>query len=177
MLQFLNSNAGAIQALASCASVLVTLALFIITYRYVRLTQSLAESARKQMSLQVGEREARRLQFTSLATALRELLKDLPHDQAQAEQIRHARTWSDAMLTGLARLAAEIGPATAADAAVAVGHIRFLQERIESVKKTDQFTGVDWLRFGWDHWLEALYRSREAIDRLLSVDESIDRFR
>lgn len=52
-MNWLNANAPAIQAIAALASVLVTVALAIITWRYVRLTRDLVETAR-QISISSG---------------------------------------------------------------------------------------------------------------------------
>ena len=78
MLQWLNLNSGAIQALTSVLTLAVTAVLAIITWRYVRLTKDLTDVARAQLR---GEREAlaaRRRELRTLAAMLRKHLLTIP---------------------------------------------------------------------------------------------------
>jgi len=57
--QYLNNNSGGIQAVSSILAVLITFALAIITWIYVRLTKRLAESSEMQLRFQKESEQAR----------------------------------------------------------------------------------------------------------------------
>jgi hypothetical protein len=76
---WLNDNSGAMQAIASVASVAVTIVLVIITARYVRLTKGLAEAANDELRRQNEASKARRRELASQIKFLRDVLATLPN--------------------------------------------------------------------------------------------------
>ena len=101
----------AVQAIASIASVCVTLMLAFVTYRYVQLTQSLAEAANEQLRMQRHSAASEAAQLLTLVDLLSGSVKKCPASERDAEQIRSIPIWKQSELTRLATLAASVlGP-------------------------------------------------------------------
>jgi ammonia channel protein AmtB len=62
-MDWLNDHASGIQAIAALVTVVTTVVLACITYRYVKLTRTLASSAEEQIRFLRAERETRRMRF------------------------------------------------------------------------------------------------------------------
>jgi hypothetical protein len=81
MWQFLNQNAGAVQAVSSIVGVVVTIVLVKITRDYVLLTKRLADAAAAQLRFQ---REAEIAEYHELGTTLKlmgMIVASLPTDE------------------------------------------------------------------------------------------------
>lgn len=174
MLKWLAANAILVQAIASIISVMVTVALAVITYQYVRLTQRLAESSDAQLMLLRASVSAKINALAGYVKTLRILVDELPTNQQEADHMRTVAVWSGDNLAEFQRLASEHSRNAGERAAVVVPSMRWLRDRIDAVK--DGSLGTDWKRsFLWDEWL--IHKDRataelEAIwERLPSDDE------
>jgi len=110
VVQWLNTNAGVVQALASVVGVATTIVLAVLTGRYVKLTRSIAQAASKQaILLQQARSEAQESAERALfSLALRVQASFLGMDPASPniDELRHFTLVSprDAdQLEGLAR--------------------------------------------------------------------------
>ena len=169
MLESMNQNAAAIQAVASILAVVLTGVLVIVTWQYVRLTARLAHVAHRQLEAQEAVVQARRRELLACLKLFRILLAGLPQTLEKAEQIRMASSWDEGDLDKLQRLSAELDDVSGQHAALAVGSLRWLDERIADVKTTSVLQGVDWSRFPWSQWEEHLQRAKAHIEDIWYV--------
>lgn len=163
ILNFLNENAPAIQALAAVVTMGATIVLVIVTKRYVRLTEGLATTARGQLAHTEQVAVSRRRQLKSLVKALRVHVRTLPTSRERAAKIAQASVWDDADIIALLELAGEAGDKAATTAANAAPAFRWLKDQVAEVKAADKTKGVDWPRFPHDRWAEEMARVNDAL--------------
>ena len=167
----LNRNAGGVQALAAVLSLAVTILLAAITWRYVVLTKVLADAAHAQLKLADEAARARRRELRSQIKLLNMILSTLPTERQQADRdMRQATSWDDRDLDRFQMLAAELGEIPGQHAALAVGAMKWLLERVEQVKATPLAVGVDSSDFPWERWIEEVTR---ALDRIRDVSDAL----
>lgn len=166
----LNQNSGAIQAFASLLVAAVTVVLVWTTSRYVKLTSRLAAAAETQIRFQEEAERARLRKLRSYLDLFQLLLGDLPTQGQQADQIRQATTWNNKDLHEAQRLASTLGEGPGKHAAVAVGAMRYLREKIEEIKATDPAM-VDWSLFPWDAWAKKLEQAKRQLAELSAALE------
>jgi len=170
-MSWLNNNAPAVQAIAAVVSVLVTTVLAFITWRYVRLTGELSETARQELHFLKGERAAQkqeaRQHLLTLILHLRKIANQFSGGPSQGEQIRKVTLWSDSSLDDLRSLAVAFGPTVADLAAEASRHLSTIAELAISVQQTPRATGVDWIRFDWTRWKQAIEGAERCLVSLL----------
>ena len=159
--KWLNQNSAAIQAVATVVSVLVTAALALITWRYVRLTRTLAEATQAQAEFLRQAVKARKRELLAVVKMLRILVGHLPEIRQHGEQMRGAATWDNNDLADLKRLASEFGTLAGQRAAVATSSLLWLKERLDEVKATNPGLGVNWNDFSWDRWESELKQAKE----------------
>ena len=166
MVKWLNQNSAAIQAVATVASVLATAALALITWRYVRLTRTLAEATQAQAEFLREAVKARKRELLAVIKMLRILVGSLPEIREHGEQMREAASWDSNDLADLKRLASEFGTLAGQRAAVATPSLLWLKERVDDVKATDPRLGVNFNDFPWDRWDSELKRAKENLEAL-----------
>src|SRR5208283_1486858 len=166
MWHWLNSNASAIEAITSIASVLVTVVLAFITARYVVLTKTLAEAANAQLLGQVEASRARRRKLASHINFLLEIIESLPDSSrwSQADSImRNSTNWDDFDFADFRALASEVSDAASSYAALVESKMRWMAERVNEIKSTPSAHGYDWRAFRRPEWDEALRVARHAL--------------
>lgn len=156
ILRLLNENSAAVQAVSAVLSLVVTGVLVWITWRYVQLTRSLAETARAQFQLQATAERKKLNRLLSLIHHFEERIGQVAISRESAEQLRLVVTWQADDVAELKRLAGEAGQEPAELANRLTAHLAWLEERVVEVKSTDPRTGVNWERFPWEHWVEHL---------------------
>jgi hypothetical protein len=181
-MHWLNSNAGAIQALSSVAVVLLTGALFLITRRYVNLTHSLL----------LGQLEvvaARRRELRSQIEVLRAFLAALPtpEDQRLAGVILdHSSDLRDFPFNRFRALASRVSLEAGSQAVEAENHLMWLLNLIRGIRATPrpfprspneplgpESKGYDWKSFpGQDYFTHV----RFAMLPLNKIVEQLDQF-
>lgn len=176
MLQWLARNAALVQAVDSIVSVLVTIILAWVTWQYVHLTGRLAESSDAQLSLLRASVSGRINALAGFTRMLRILVSELPKGPDNAERMRTAALWSGDNLAEFQRLASEHSRSAGNRAAVAVPSLRWLRERVETVKDIAPGESVAWDGFPWHEWHEhrerAMVQLKAIWDGLPSDEES-----
>ncbi len=167
MWHFLNSNAGAIQAMAAFVTALVTIVLALITWQYVRLTQRLAEAASAEMTFH-EEAEAEKWRELNAHTKLiRGLLSGLPAGPQDADRrMRQATSWEAGDLMRLQRLAARLDRRAGERAAAVVTAMTWLGERLREVKAADPSSAYEWSRFPWGRWQKEAETANAGLDTI-----------
>jgi hypothetical protein len=167
----LNSNAGAMQAVASFLSVAVTLVLVIITARYVRLTKGLAEAANVEGIRQNEASKARKRDLASQIKFLRDAVATLPNatNWSHADALmRNSTGWENFDFGAFRRLAAEISDAASSGAASVETNMRWMADHVKAVKKTPLRMGYDWNSFPQREWNNAMHDAPEALASILA---------
>jgi hypothetical protein len=165
MLTWLNRNAPAVQAIASIASVCVTLMLAFVTYRYVQLTQSLAEAAHEQLRLQRHSAASEAAQLLTLVDLLSGSVAKCPVNERDGEKIRSIPLWKQSELTRLATLAASVlGPDTRIHNVIQ--KLNWIRARLEEVHATTPDAGYDWEKFPFAEWCRELGDTRSLLTQL-----------
>jgi hypothetical protein len=163
VLDFLNDNAPAIQAMAAVASLGAAVVLALITWRYVTLTASLARAAQDQVSLQRKGVATAHRQFASLLRMFDQRLQALPLDRSKGESIRDVITWEGSEVESLRELAAHVGPQSAEVAVELSARLTWIRERVETVKATPRPVGIHWDGYPWDRWINEITKARANI--------------
>lgn len=175
MLDWLAANATLVQAISSIVSVMVTVALAVITYEYVRLTQRMAESSDAQLMILRASVSAKINALAGYVKTLRILVDELPDTLADADRLRTAATWTSDNLAEFQRLASEHSRRAGERAAIVVPSLRWVRDRVDTVKAAKPGESVAWDAFLSDQWTSHKQRASlelEAIwDGLPSDDE------
>lgn len=152
-------TAATIQAISAAVTTGVTIALAVITHRYVTLTRKLSETAAAQLAHTVSTesravaRDAATLAqlSESLLTRVRELPKDSGTPQASV-RIRSASLWTAEELADLVRLAGRVGEAESANAAGLIAPLGWLADKARAVKAESAGSGFAYSAIDWDRW-------------------------
>jgi hypothetical protein len=80
-------------------------------------------------------------------------------------------TWSEEELSDLKALAASAGWRASDQAAKAVASLRWIDERVETVKGTPKLTGVRWQDFPWDEWFVRLATAEKSLKLLTLIGD------
>ncbi len=170
MWQFLNANAGAIQAIAALTTSLVTVVLVFITWRYVRLTRRLAEAASVQMSFHQEAEAEKWRELNAYTKLIRGLISALPEREQDPDRaMRQAASWEPGDVKRLQRLAARLDRRAGERAAAIVAAMTWLGERVREVKETGSADQYDWAKFPWGRWRKELSTAREGLDAIAST--------
>ncbi len=170
MWDFLNANAGAIQAVAALVSALVTVVLVYITWRYVRLTQRLAEAASAEMSFHEEAEAEKWRELNAYTKLIRSLISGLPAAEQGAVRImRQAPSWEPGDVMRLQRLAARLDRRAGERAAAVVTAMTWLGERLHEVKTADPDAASDWSRFPWGRWRQEIERATRGLDAIAAA--------
>lgn len=163
-------NASTIQAVSSVLSVIVTAVLVGITVRYVALTRTLAEAASAQLRSQAEAAAARRRGLQSEITLLINLLDSLPGsgEQGMADKLLRERTieWADFDFRLFRMAASEVSLEAGQRASVVEAKMKWLGERVRSIKSVDPRIGFDWSNFDWREWNNAGLDVRESLQEI-----------
>lgn len=169
-MDWLNTYASAIQALGAVVSALATVALIVITWRYVALTRALAETATQQLDFQRAsaraQREELRRELLACAKHLRSLLAHLPTDRSKAEGVRDVAMWKDEDLANFQRVASQYDEMLGQRAAVIVGPLRWIKEQVTAVQSTPRERGFDWNRFAWQRWVSEVQGAAAQVGQI-----------
>ena len=138
MFHWLNQNTGAVTAIAALIQACVTVALVVLTTRYVRLTNRIATATQQQADLVATEREDRlrnqRDALGALVGQLEKTLAELPDVAPSAEHVAGITLWPDETLAKLIELTAEVPGVDPRGAERAVAALRWLGERVSGLR-------------------------------------------
>src|SRR4051812_22156911 len=104
MLDWLNQNSGAVQGISSALTALVTIVLILVTWRYVRLTERLSQTAQDQFNL--GQRQYKLSQDIAMLPYLPNfpLQVDLKLDSPRVVQFTFSNLGNAALLVHYAEI-------------------------------------------------------------------------
>lgn len=162
-LSWLDEHSGAVQALATLATLAVTIVLALFTAKYVRLTGRLADAAERQLAALAADKEYRRRRLAILVATLVAYMNGLPKDRAHAEQIRRFPLWTDAELAELQALAAELEPRVMPRVTDIAEGMRYLSQEAKRIRQINEALGVDWNRFDWVEWEAAAAKANRGL--------------
>ncbi len=152
------------KAISSVLTAIVTGILVWITWRYVQLTQRLAEAASTQLQFQEEAELAKWRELQSQIKLITVILASLPTEQQSADKrMRSAISWDTGDLTRFQALASTLGEAVGQDAALAVGAMIWMRERVKEVKGVRPEIGYDWTKFPWERWVAELNQAKGKI--------------
>lgn len=144
-MNWLDTHASAIQALASIAAVAVTVVLAVLTWWYVRLTRSLADTALQQMEhVKHAATTARRqaaISLEALAKRLRLPLAALDPTGPKPKQVREYSLLSRDDISDLEELAREVNAEAMRYAGKAAVSLRKILGVIEDAKPVNPTLG------------------------------------
>jgi hypothetical protein len=170
MWPFLNANAGAIQALASMVTAAVTVALVVVTWRYVHLAQRMADVARQELVFHEEAEAEKWRELNAQTKLLRVLLAGLPPATRRPDALaRHAASWEASDVARLQRLAARLDRTAGEQAASVVASMTWLSERLREIKDIDDSKRYDWDAFPWDRWERELKTATHNLDAIASA--------
>jgi hypothetical protein len=170
VIDWLNSNAGAIQALASIAALAVAAILARLTARYVHLTKQLADSSLEQVKHIREIAESARVRdaaaLRALSIRLRVPLSELSHTPS-FDELRRFDYIDAGDVADLESLARSVGGDALFHATRAILSLRALLGMVAKVKAINEGTG--WLPREND---TSLYRSavQSAVSELAKVE-------
>jgi hypothetical protein len=136
-MHWLNLNAGAIQALSSVATVLLTAVLAGITWRYVKLTHRLLHG-------QLQASAARRRELRTQIAALKVFLDPLPSpdDQRLSRSILdHSNGLRGFSFNRFRELASEVSVEAGSQAVEVENHVAWLANLIREIRAVPSLTG------------------------------------
>jgi hypothetical protein len=169
VLAWLDTHAGAVQALAALATVFLTLALVGATAWYAVLTRRALAATKAEAQAQ---RRARRRCFFMLASYLEGLVGGLP-EVPNETGMREAILWNDDEVGQLLLLAPEVQLEAALPAATAVTSLRWLADRVRRVQGSRSGAGTAW---GFlEDWSGQLRNARSALARIAEFVMPADR--
>ena len=165
-------NAAGIQAIASVASALIAFVLVVVTWRYVSLTNKIAESSAaqvKEMREAAAEAQTRNTRaLADLARRMRNSLAVLDADAPRENQVRHFEQVKESDIARLEVLAPQIDNAEiSGSASDAVASIRDILAIVNLFKAVNPGAGVAFPNEQGLRW----QRAREGSDRSLHMIE------
>jgi hypothetical protein len=166
MADWLNANAAAIQALGSVATVLLTAVLAWITWRYVKLTQSL-------VSVQLGEATARRRELRSQLDLISGFLREFPSpDERRLSSVLGGYFIDLRDLSGsrVRALAAEVSTEAGHQAAALEEHVTWLINLVRDIRSRGPT--YDWSGFPKEEYKARVRSALDACERLSTEVES-----
>jgi hypothetical protein len=173
LMDWFTRNSAAIQAIASIAGVIITAALVGVTYWYVRVTRTIANSSLAQVQeIQKATRASRDRNaraLADLAVRIRNGLARLDADLPRADQIRAFTQVNESDITRLEVFASHVDYAPVlASESTAVVAIREILGTVEHAKKLHP--GAGWVLP--PEQIERWRRAREESDRSLHAVEN-----
>jgi hypothetical protein len=167
---FLNENAGAIQAIGSVVTAVVTAILVVVTRRYVHLTERLATAAAAQLEFQKEAEVGKTHELNAYVKLIAAILASLPNDQQTADRVmRHAINWSPDDLLRFQALASQLSLEAGEHAATMATSMSWLAERVQDVKNTPPSAGYNWSRFPWAQWIDHLGQANAALEQVRRI--------
>jgi hypothetical protein len=146
VLHWLNENTGAVTAIAALIQAAVTVALVVLTTRYVRLTTRIAAATQQHAELVQVERDERqqnqRDALAALVGQLQRTLADLPAEAPSIAHVAGVTLWPDETLAKLIELTAEVPGVDPRQAERAVGLLRWLGERVSGLREGGEAESV-----------------------------------
>ena len=169
MFPWLDQHASAIQAIASLATVAITLVLAWITRTYVQLTQELAFAAREQLRLQQNNERNDAARLLTMTQVFLSHLQRLPTHEEQGGW-RDVTIWKHNDVTQFATLAAAvIGAAPAVQEAIqALDAIRVKVEAARAAEPDGNRA------FAWDEWGDDIRRTMAALRGVREAAETAE---
>jgi len=168
-MHWLNLNAGAIQALSSVVVVLLTFALVVGTWRYVKLTHRLLMEQRWAAA-------ARRRELRSQARVLSGFLYALPSPDDQRLSVvilDHSSDLRDFSFNQFRARASEVSAEAGSQAAEVESHVTWLVNLVRECRSVPKGLGFDWANFPKRDYDTHV---RFAIAALCQITEQLDRF-
>ena len=163
---------GWIQAAATVVQVLVTIILCWVTYKYVRLTHDLSETAERQLALmhetELHHRRGDLINLTSLTRRILKSLEELPAargDNAGA-RLLYASLWRPEEVGELRLLAAKAGPDFADKAEQPAVDLNWMLERIDPVRSEARGQGFQMGSFPWDEYAIRMKRTKATLGEI-----------
>lgn len=164
---------GWIQAATSIVLALVTGLLCWVTYKYMRLTRNLSETAERQLTLmsetELHHRRADLINLTSLARRILKSLEELPSTKADHDpgsRLLLAALWRPEEVGELRLLAAKAGPDFADKAEQPAVDLNWILERINPVRSEPRGRGFEMGSFPWDEYAIRMEHTRTTLGEL-----------
>jgi len=156
-------------------SALVTSILVGVTWRYVRLTRELAETARRELDFLQAQHAAgideRKRRAFALIWHLRAIANALPAGNADSEKIRQVALWQPTDLDELRRLAVPFGTEIAELASEAARHLATLAELAKDVQEKPLMRGPLMNLLPWDRWTTARSGAERCLTSITTLIE------
>lgn len=178
-MEWLNTYAPGIQAIASMAAFLVAALLAWLTYRYVRLTAWMAETsaqiaktsadqirAVQAAALEVRQRKARALK--ELSRRIRVPLKHLDPAAPNQQQMKQYAYLSEGDVVAMESLASEVGHDAIGQASLAAFALRVIHGQIMKAQSIEDWRPSAQEKVDWKSSLEG------ANEQLPKLEESCD---
>ena len=166
MTNWLNANAPAIQAVSASVTVLVTAILAVITWRYVRLTETLASAASFQRDAQSAARLAEHNELQTYIVVFVMNLVVLPKRPDERDRfLSSAATWSQLIQTlpRFQALTARLGYGEANTAGVVAASLMYIRDRIDdAVRRSEN----NWEDFPWEAWTSQIEGALSGLNEL-----------
>lgn len=141
MLEWLNTNGTAIQAIAAIVGAFSTAVLTVLTWRYVRLTRSLSQIASAQMrhleTAAAAATEQARRSLGTLALRLHAQLSLLDAAEVRQDAVRRFAGITNEDTSELERLARVVGDPSLTHASVAAVSLRWLLGLFTRISSTN----------------------------------------
>jgi hypothetical protein len=168
--------ANIVQAISSIITVLVTVALAIITANYVKLTKRIADLSESQFDFQQQSETVRKnelsLELKSYALFFKKLIEPLPFevfDNGKLDKcIRGSIVWSNKDVYKLQKLASFLSEGKAEDAAEISTALRFIKGKIDEVKIVPPLLGYSYTDFPWAVWVMNIKLVNEKLDIIIN---------
>jgi hypothetical protein len=142
----------------------VTVALVVLTTRYVRLTNRIAAATQQQADVIAIEREERlrnvREALSALVGQLQKTLTGLPSEAPTGEHVAGISVWPDDTLAKLVELTTEVPGVDARLAERAVAALRWIGERVAGIRNG---TETESALSAWPQQREEAHSSLQAL--------------
>lgn len=176
LFHWLNENTGAVTAIAAMIQACVTLALVVLTTRYVRLTNRIAAATQQQADVIAVERDERlrnqREALGALIGQLRKTLADLPDHAPSDVHVAGVTLWPDDTLAKLLELTTEAPGVDPRVAERAVAALRWIGERVAGIRSGGETENV---LAAWPEQREEARKNLEGLARQAETRPAVRR--
>ncbi len=172
MFNWLDHHAAAVQALASIATVLITLGLAWITRKYVLLTQDLAVAAREQLRFQQHSERSDAAQLVTLIELCLGNLARLPAREEDSERLRDVSIWRHGDVSKFATLAATV-LGSSPPIHEAVQGLNAIRAKVDALRQApgEQRVGPS---IQWSEWQREVAKTRAALRAVRDAAETAE---
>lgn len=176
-MNWFNSNAAAVQALASVASLIVTVVLAVLTGKYVRLTRQIAQAALEQiqhikLTSTTAQKQAAR-SLDALSKRIRLPLRNLNPDAPSHRQLREYNLLSQEDISALEALARDVNDQAAMYAGKAAVSLRKIVGLLAAARAKSPEQGWIASESQTSQWKEATEAGPRMLEELERVCQAV----